>query len=45
MGLGTCGEPLEKEAGAGHVLDVLVKDAGDAAQLRGALCAVALDEP
>src|SRR5438093_1587548 len=45
VGLGACGEPVETEAGAGHVLDVLVKDAGDAAQLRGALRAVALDEP
>ena len=45
MGLGTCRELLEEEAGAWHVLDVLVQDAGDAAQLRGALRAVALDEP
>ena len=45
VGLGTCGELLEEDAGAGHVLDVLVEDPGDAAQLRGALRAVALDEP
>ena len=45
VGLGARRELLEEESRSGHVLDVLVKDPGDAAELRRTLRAVALDEP
>src|SRR5439155_21456532 len=45
VGLSASGELLEEDARSGHVLDVLVKDPGDAAELGRALRTVALDEP
>src|SRR5256885_15799300 len=44
VGLRARSELLEQDPRSRHVLDVLVKDAGDAAKLRRALRSVALDE-